>query len=308
MSRLPPRSELNARRAPSGEKTGCRSTLAPRVSQREGVSLAPVVLRPTSGHSARFWIGDRWSITTRPGPATSSRPGGFWSDRSVARRSPSAGNEPQPAAASPGLRRGLGDDEAAAAGPRPAAEQRARGGPVEQPALPRRGVERDDRLLGREVRAQVRQRADLEAVGGPAYVEERDVGHERHLPLVVAVGRQGDEGVGHAEGDRGPGEGDAATVGSPGRLAREAVGDPPGLAADGRDTEEPERRRGPAQEEQRAAVGREPGLESDGPAVSATSSPVASCFSQMRERPSRVEVKAIVLPSGDAEGPDSLPL
>ena len=50
------------------------------------------------------------------------------------------------------------------------------------------------------------------------------------------------------------------------------------------------------------------GVESDGPAVSATSSPVASCFSQMRERPSRVEVKAIVLPSGDAEGPDSLPL
>ena len=44
------------------------------------------------------------------------------------------------------------------------------------------------------------------------------------------------------------------------------------------------------------------GKSSDGPSVSATSVPVASCFSQMRARPSRSERKATERPSGEASG------
>jgi hypothetical protein len=60
--------------------------------------------------------------------------------------------------------------------------------------------------------------------------------------------------------------------------------------------------------QERLPSGENLGDTSSGPGVSATSSPVASCLSQIRERPSRAEENAIVLPSGEAEGEISLPL
>jgi len=47
---------------------------------------------------------------------------------------------------------------------------------------------------------------------------------------------------------------------------------------------------------------------SAGPGVRATSSPVAICFSQILERPSRTDTKATMRPSADAVGRESVPL
>ena len=91
------------------------------------------------------------------------------------------------------------------------------------------------------------------------------------------------------------------------RRVERVVHHTPRLAAEQRDPEEREVTPVRRLKSSVAPSGENRGKSSSGPSVSATSVPVASCFSQIRPLPSRSDRKAIERPSGEAAGEKSWP-
>ena len=268
MSRLPPRSELKTTRAcRRARTTGCRSTLAPpRQRTREGV--APSRGLRTSGHSARFWVGDeRRPTTIRPARRRRAE-----RQRILQRERASAAIRAAATRRRTGCRRAR-TGMAASATTRPPSpshapplEQGPRAGWTDRGRRPRswRRTSTIDAGAAKFARSSV-QGADRRAVRRPARRRGARSQSRGRPSALVAVGREVRRVSATPSRTEARRRGRSAGRRATSRRARDVVGDATGLAADGRDAEELERRRRPAQNEQRAAVGREPGRRVGGP-------------------------------------------